>query len=249
MIELADALPRSVTASNTSDFGFKTAEDSSLARKSQDRRACSVGKHRRLRLSGQAPSLRRATRAPSAPIGLSGHGHLLHRTSLAAWDTLTNSTANCLSAYLNGEPNWNPGRDPSVASPECWLRPVVAMKSPTTRQLVLQVDLIPTSVQDTNDPLSWEQSCDAGHFNSYATKLGRHLVAAGLGHSVIRLGAEANTDTETDFIGNTVREEKAWAKCLRQRGRRSSSGEGQSLDRLEPERLCREHSLQRLVSR
>jgi hypothetical protein len=165
------------------------------------------------------------SRAECVELDLQGTGLAAIETAVTSWDTLTDSTANCLLAYLNGAPNWYGWTDAWVTAPQYGYTQWVA-QSPTTRQLILQVDLIPTSLQDTNDPLSWEQSCDAGHFNSYATTLGRHLVAAGLGNSVVRLGAEANADWETDFIGNTVREEKAWAKCFDNEvtGLRAASG-------------------------
>jgi beta-mannanase len=76
------------------------------------------------------------------------------------------------------------------------------------------VDLIPSSLADVNDPLGWEQSCDAGNFNGYATTLGTNLVAAGLQNSVIRLGAEMNGAWEQDYIGTTTQEQNDWATCF-----------------------------------
>jgi outer membrane protein OmpA-like peptidoglycan-associated protein len=79
---------------------------------------------------------------------------------------------------------------------------------------VLQVDLIPESLEDIDNPLSWEQSCAAGDFDSYATQLGTNLVAAGLQNSVLRLGAEMNGTWETDFMGATTQEQNLWATCF-----------------------------------
>jgi outer membrane protein OmpA-like peptidoglycan-associated protein len=62
--------------------------------------------------------------------------------------------------------------------------------------------------------LSWEESCDAGDYDSYATTLGDNLVAAGLQNSVIRLGAEMNGTWEVDFIGTTTQEQNDWATCF-----------------------------------
>ncbi|MGC1238341.1 MAG: glycosyl hydrolase [Acidimicrobiales bacterium] len=76
------------------------------------------------------------------------------------------------------------------------------------------MDLIPLSLEDESDPLSWEQSCAAGDFDSYATELGANLVAAGLQNSVIRLGAEMNGTWESDFIGTTTQEQNLWATCF-----------------------------------
>ena len=87
-------------------------------------------------------------------------------------------------------------------------------EQPQSRQLVLQVDLIPTSLENQNDPSGWEQSCANGNFNSYATQLGTNLVAAGLQNSVLRLGAEMNGTWETDFIGTTTADQNLWASCF-----------------------------------
>jgi beta-mannanase len=74
--------------------------------------------------------------------------------------------------------------------------------------------MIPSNLADINNPLSWEQSCAAGDYNSYATQLGENLVAAGLQNSVIRLGSEANGTWEADFIGTTITEQNLWASCF-----------------------------------
>lgn len=105
-------------------------------------------------------------------------------------------------------------------------------EEPNTRQLVLQVDLIPTSLQNTSNPLGWEQSCANGDFNSYATQLGSSLVAAGLQNSVIRLGAEMNGNWETDYIGTTTQEQNLWASCFANEvtGMRQASGENFLID-------------------
>jgi beta-mannanase len=76
------------------------------------------------------------------------------------------------------------------------------------------MNLIPNSLEDVGDPLSWEQSCAAGDFDSYATELGTNLVVAGLQNSVIRLGAEMNGTWEADFVGTTTVEQHLWATCF-----------------------------------
>jgi hypothetical protein len=80
--------------------------------------------------------------------------------------------------------------------------------------LVIEVDLIPQSLQGGSSPLGWETSCAAGDFNTYAAALGTNLVRAGLENSVIRLGSEANGTWEGDFVGNTVQEQNLWASCF-----------------------------------
>jgi hypothetical protein len=116
-------------------------------------------------------------------------------------------------AYLNGAPSWNNWENPWVTGSQYGYTQWVA-QSPQTRQLVLQVDLIPASLENSNSPLGWEQSCAAGDFNSYATALGNSLVTAGLQNSVIRLGPEMNGTWEADYMGSTAQEQSLWATCF-----------------------------------
>jgi outer membrane protein OmpA-like peptidoglycan-associated protein len=76
------------------------------------------------------------------------------------------------------------------------------------------VNLIPNSLEDVSDPLSWETSCASGAFDSYATELGANLVNAGLQNSVIRLGPEMNGTWEADFMGTTTQEQTLWVECF-----------------------------------
>jgi beta-mannanase len=92
--------------------------------------------------------------------------------------------------------------------------------------MVLGISMIPASAQ-TSDPLTWEQSCAAGDYNTYASELGTNLVAAGLQNSVIRLGWEMNGPWEGDFVGTTSQEQSAWVTCFQNEvtALRSASGE------------------------
>jgi hypothetical protein len=130
-----------------------------------------------------------------------------------SFETETNSTTNCLIAYLNGAQNWSQWETPWITGPQYGFTQWVA-EAPQIRQLVLQVDLIPDSLENIANPLSWEQSCANGDFNAYATQLGVSLVAAGLQNSVLRLGAEMNGKWEADFIGTTTTEQHLWAMCF-----------------------------------
>jgi beta-mannanase len=134
-------------------------------------------------------------------------------------------------AYLNGAPTWTQWEDAWVTSAQYGYTQWVA-QSPQSRQLVLQVDLIPASLENTNNPLSWEQSCAAGDFNSYATTLGNNLVAAGLQNSVIRLGPEMNGTWEADYMGSTAQEQSLWATCFDNEvtGLRQAAGENFLID-------------------
>jgi hypothetical protein len=132
---------------------------------------------------------------------------------VSSFDSLTNSNVTCLISYMNGMPSWSDWVSPWITEPQVGFGGWIA-QDPQVRQLVLQVDMIPLSLQDTNDPLGWEQSCAAGDFNSYATQLGQNLVADGLQNTVIRLGAEMNGAWETDYMGTTTQEQSLWATCF-----------------------------------
>jgi hypothetical protein len=114
---------------------------------------------------------------------------------------------------LNGSENWAAWVRPWVTDPKIGYVPWVE-EEPASRQLVLEMNLIPVDLDDVNNPTGWERACAAGHYNSYATQLGDNLVAAGLGNSVIRLGAEMNGVWEGDFIGTATSDQKLWAKCF-----------------------------------
>jgi hypothetical protein len=118
-----------------------------------------------------------------------------------------------LTDYLNGAPTWTQWENPYITAPYEGVTTWVAA-APQSRQLVLQVDLIPVSLKNINNPLGWEKSCAAGRFDTFAQQLATNLVAGGLQNSVIRLGAEMNGPWETDFIGTTTIEQKLWATCF-----------------------------------
>lgn len=142
---------------------------------------------------------------------LSTNGEL--QPGLSNAEAAVGVTPTCVSAFLDGATDWAQWENPWILEPYKGYTEWVAAK-PKIRQLVLQVDLIPNDLQDEFDPLGWEKSCAGGEFDSYVTHLGRNLVAAGLGHSVIRLGAEMNGTWEADFVGTTTYEQNEWARCF-----------------------------------
>jgi hypothetical protein len=127
---------------------------------------------------------------------------------------------------LNGAPTWSDWEHPWIAQSQYGYTAWVA-NEPQTRQLVLQVDLIPTVLKNIKNPINWERSCAAGAFNVHATQLGSSLVAAGLAHSVIRLGAEMNGNWEVDYVGTTTVERHLWVRCFENEvdGLRLAAGE------------------------
>jgi len=148
------------------------------------------------------------------------------QSTIANFEALTSSTVTCLGAY-GSDQTWSDWTDPWFTGPSgagytSWIA-----ADPQVRQMVLGISLIPASLNDSSDPLGWEQSCAAGDFNTYASELGTNLVAAGLQNSVIRLGWEMNGSWEGDFIGTTSQEQSLWATCFDNEvtALRSASGE------------------------
>lgn len=132
---------------------------------------------------------------------------------LANVEAQTGTFPSCIVAFLMGESTWSQWEDPWVTQAEPGYTTWVAAK-PQSRQLILALNLIPTSLENQSNPSGWEKSCADGQFNAYAQQLGTNLVAAGLENSVIRLGAEMNGPWEADFIGTTTVEQNLWASCF-----------------------------------
>lgn len=187
----------SIPASATTSIAQRTSSEGPVARKSGG-------------LIAAGPS-RSECLTPHAAPGKYGLAYL--QSLVASFDSETHSSVTCLSTFLSGAPNWTAWQSPWVEDPTYGYAPWVA-QAPESRQLVLEVDLIPDSLENVNDPLSWEESCASGAFNAHASALGASLVAAGLQNSVLRLGAEMNGVWEADFMGTTNIEQKLWSMCF-----------------------------------
>jgi hypothetical protein len=133
--------------------------------------------------------------------------------AVSNFDSVTGTSVTCILGYSNGASTWAEWDAPWETASFYGYQPWVA-QAPQIRQLVLGLDLIPSSLADISNPLSWEQSCAAGNFDSYATTLGTNLVAAGFQNSVLRLGEEMNGPWENDYIGDTTQEQNLWATCF-----------------------------------
>jgi Glycosyl hydrolase family 26 len=145
-------------------------------------------------------------------ITLNFPGGALDQSVISAASSLTGVTYNCLGTFANPMPTWADWEAPwmfSTASDnwDAWLA-----ASPA-HQVVVGMDLIPQSVSDNSNPLTWEQPCSAGDYNQYATALAQNLVSYGAGSVVIRLGVEANGNWEADYVGTTTQEMNDWAQC------------------------------------
>jgi hypothetical protein len=165
------------------------------------------------RVASEAPITAGPSRSECLTPNFDDTGLAALRTAVTNFDNLTSSTVTCVSAYLDGAVAWADWESPWITDPSYGYTSWVA-EAPQTRQLVLEINLIPASLEDVNNPTGWEQSCADGNYDSHATELGNNLVAAGLQNSVIRLGAEMNGVWEVDFMGTSAHEQKLWASCF-----------------------------------
>jgi hypothetical protein len=166
------------------------------------------------------------TRSECLEPKLVGSGLAAIHSAVTKFDGITGTSVTCISAYLNGAPSWTAWEHPWIALPQYGYTSWVA-QAPQTRELILQVDLIPSSLENATNPINWETSCALGKYRARAKVLGASLVAAGLQDSVIRLGAEMNGNWEADFVGTTFTESRLWTRCFDSEvsGLRGASGE------------------------
>jgi hypothetical protein len=137
---------------------------------------------------------------------------VLSQSTITAATSLTGVTYNCVNTFANPAPTWAAWEAPWMFSTtsdgwDAWL------SANSAHQVVMGMDLIPQSISNTKNPLTWEQACAAGSYDQYATTLAQNLVSYGAGNTVIRLGVEANGAWEADFVGSTAAEMGDWAKC------------------------------------
>jgi hypothetical protein len=145
-------------------------------------------------------------------ITLSFPNGILNQSTIDKAGSTTGITYNCLSTFANPAPSWSAWEAPWMFSTtsdgwDAWLA------ANPGHQVVMAMDLIPQSVSNGKNPLSWEQDCADGSDNQYATTLAENLVSYGAGSIVIRLGPEANGTWEADYVGSTSTEMHDWATC------------------------------------
>ncbi|MDA8290801.1 MAG: glycosyl hydrolase [Actinomycetota bacterium] len=134
------------------------------------------------------------------------------QANLAVVEQATGLSYGCLETFETGSNmSWSSWVDPWVAQPANGYTGWVAA-DPSGRTVVLTVDLV-ASDESASDA-SWRGHCAQGQFTGYDVQLAQNLVAAGLGSSVIRLGAEMNGTWADDFVGTTATEQSNWATCF-----------------------------------
>ena len=169
--------------------------------------------------SGTAPAARTAVSGTVTAgdskancISLRFSDGALTQSVVNAATAATGVTFNCIEMFANPMPTWADWETPWMFSTlsdnfDSWLA------ASSAHQVVMGMDLIPQSVSDNSDPLTWEQPCADGNYDQYATALAKNLVSYGAGNIVIRLGLEANGSWEADYAGSTTTEMNDWAKC------------------------------------
>jgi hypothetical protein len=135
---------------------------------------------------------------------------------LRAAEKTTGIEYNCVETFSTTDSSWAQWTSPWLTHSFGFSQWLAADSS--NRTIILTQQLIPDAVcaVGCSDPLAWEEACDAGAYNGYATQLASELVSSGFGNSVIRLGSEMNGAWENDYAGSTTQEQQDWARCFSQ---------------------------------
>ena len=131
------------------------------------------------------------------------------RTTLTKLEAATGTTFNCVLLYNSTNPTWSDWTNVWWANPPsqdmnwlAWKRAVPG------RRIIITQTMVPD-----NAPSNWRMLGAAGYYNQYATQLATNLVREGLGDSVIRLGAEANDNSDPQTgLGTDPSQYGDWAR-------------------------------------
>ncbi len=137
----------------------------------------------------------------------------MDQSVISSATSLTGVTYNCIDMFANPVASWAVWEAPWMFQDpndgwDAWL------SASSAHQVIVGMDLIPQSLSNNDDPLTWEEPCAAGSYNQYATALAQNLVSWGAASVVIRLGVEANGTWEDDYVGSSTTEMNDWAKCF-----------------------------------
>jgi hypothetical protein len=132
-------------------------------------------------------------------------------STLSAVERLLGRRFNCVVAFNDAAPNWEGWEDPWFThhpDPDLnwakWARG-------RGRRLIVTQNLFPAELARTD----WLTPGARGAFTGHARALARHLVAAGLGDSVIRLAHEANGDWYPYSVTTDRRKLALWRRFWR----------------------------------
>jgi hypothetical protein len=133
------------------------------------------------------------------------------RGGFARFEAVVGRRINCAMVFADAAPDWRSWEYPwfvyNRIPNENWTS--FARRSGNT--LIITVNLFPSSVRDGN----WRAIGASGGYAAYAKVLARNLVAAGMGHAIIRLGHEANGTWYADNVGTTPTQWAQWRQFWR----------------------------------
>jgi Glycosyl hydrolase family 26 len=132
---------------------------------------------------------------------------------LAEAERATGVTWNCLETFSDDVPFWSHWVDPWITHANSQV-PGWVSSHRGERTLIVSEELIPQSISNDADPVTWEVPCARGEYDGYAKQFASALVGAGEGYSVVRLGMEMNGRWEEDYMGTTLTEQHEWALCF-----------------------------------
>ncbi len=160
--------------------------------------------------STAAPS---ASREPSASHrAMSCAYTALSETALARFDALARKRTRCVVVFANTMTSWADWERPWFLNHQHDADWAAWASTPgRRRQLVITMSMLPPRLAGRN----WRSAGARGRFDGHARALAHNLVAAGLGRSVIRLGAEMNGDWNADNVGRTPRDFRQWVRAWR----------------------------------
>jgi hypothetical protein len=120
---------------------------------------------------------------------------------------------NCAVVFNNASPDWAGWEKPwftrHITPDQDWAKWATA--NGTKRQLIVSQNLFPTSLNHAD----WRHAGARGDYEQHARNLAGNLVAAGLGHSIIRLSHEANGTWGPDNIGSSDARFALWVRFWR----------------------------------
>ncbi|MDO9377301.1 MAG: glycosyl hydrolase [Nocardioidaceae bacterium] len=130
-----------------------------------------------------------------------------HVDQVAKDSELMGRDFSCVLVFNDNAPTWQGVVEPwfTVHNDENFRWDRWVQRDPS-RTLVIGQSLIPDEA-----PVDWRQRGAAGEYDHYFADLGRNLVDAGLGSSVLRLAHEGNGDWFKHSIGTTEQDQRDWA--------------------------------------
>jgi Glycosyl hydrolase family 26 len=129
-----------------------------------------------------------------------------HTSQLTEFNRLVGTRLTCALIFDTDQPTWSSWEDPYFLTSHIPTVNWVSFARRRQDELIITVELFPDQAETQN----WRVLGAEGAYASYARVLARNLVAAGMGHAVIRLAHEANGTWFDDNIGTTPQQWALW---------------------------------------